>query len=663
MCSLGACSGLLGLAVGPASGQSLTPLGREYPIGASPRGDQMHSAVGLTASGGHLVWQDSILDAQGQGIGTLRLGSDLAGFGGIRRVNPTPQGDQVLPQVALLPDGGAAFVWVTSRGSLPGVYGRIRSAAGSFATDEFKVNRGSFSTTTVVMTNWPAYQNGVLATRPFAVTNIATETRGGFRDARVAVLSDGTVVFAYSCFRKSWNTTRQLVEQTSTVKGKQVLNSVLQPTTAYLDAMQDIFLCPFSSAGVKLRRDAPVNEFVPFNQREPAVAALSNGNLVVVWVSEQQVPNSASQPALVDIKARVFDSLCRPLGPEFRVNPVRGWCGEPAVSALGAASFTVVWSQYDLAGNGGWDVYGRVVNAANPAALEAATAAFRINEFTRGRQSVPQIATLGVNQMVVWTSAGQDGSDDGVFGRLLSRGELAGAELQVNNRVINKQVQPGVAADGANRFLVVWSSIVSGWTGFDLMGRAFQSEQPPAPLAAPTVAALGLDALSVSWAAPPYPSVARYEVFMDGAATPVVVSNTWWVASGLQPRSTHSFRVAYVLADGQRADPSPAGTGSTGAEVGSPNPPVVGSNVVSGGEPIDVGGGGEGPLRVDLRVTAVGRRLYWNTQAGGVYQVQSSRNLVSWSNVEGTRVAASASDSLDLTNQQAAAFFRVVRVK
>ena len=185
---------------------------------------------------------------------------------------------------------------------------------------------------------------------------------------------------------------------------------------------------------------------------------------------------------------------------------------------------------------------------------------------------------------------------------------------------------------------------------------------------AETVAALGLDALSVSWAAAPYPNVARYEVFMDGAATPVVVSNTWWVASGLQPQSTHSFRVAYVLADGQRADPSPAGTGSTGAEVGSPNPPVVGSNVVSGGEagvgqPIDLGGGGEGPLRVDLRVTAVGRRLYWNTQAGGVYQVQSSRNLVSWSNVEGTRVAASASDSLDLTNQQAAAFFRVVRVK
>jgi hypothetical protein len=658
--------GFLWAFCGVAHGQSLSPMGHEFPIASGAGGDQMNATVCLNGAGGYLAWQDNAVDGKGTGIGSIRLGPDFSESTGIKRINLSLPGDQILPEAAMLNDGGVAFVWASGRGAMAGIYARFRGADGRFTTGEIKVNRGSTIVTNVVPTVSQAYQNGAQIMRQFDLATVTTELRESFRDPGVAVLRDGNVIFVYSCFRKRWDNGQRLVDQTSLVKGRAVVNTVVQPTSAYLNAMQDVFIRPFSPAGTRLGADKPVNEFVTYNQRNPAVAALGNGNMVVVWVSEQQVPMSASQPALVDIKARVFDPLCKPLGPEFRVNGVRGLCGDPGVSALGADSFTVVWSQFELAGSGGWDVYGRVVNGANPAALEAGTPVFRINEYRRGRQSLPQIATLGVNQFVVWTSVGQDGSQEGVFGRLLSRGALAGSEMPINTRTISKQMQPCVAADGAGRFLVVWSSIANGWAGFDLMGRAYASTQPPATLPAPAVTGVDWGSLNVSWTAAPYLTVDRYELFVDGAATPVVLTNTSWLATGFTPVSTHSFRVAYVLSDGQRADPSAPGVGTTPDKVD----PLDAAQAAAGTGGSEQGGSGSvggdgsttGAPRVDLSVSPVGRRLHWSTQPGGVYQVQGSTDLVSWTTVGTPRTAASAGDALDLTNKQSAVFFRVIRL-
>ncbi len=630
----------------------------------------MTPALSLSAEGGYLAWQDNFIDGNGQGVGAQRLGSDFAPVMARVRVNNIIAGNQGWPQIARLTNGGQVFVWEAGRADFPGVYARFMGPLGAFLTPDIKVNRSSYSATNQVATNCIAWRNGVLTNRQFTFTQAITEVREAAREPAVICLPDGNVVVAYTCYRKVWSSGAELVNIVKLYGGQEVMHTKLQPTAdnGFQDRMQDVLIRRVAPTGKTLGKDVVVNEFLPYNQRNPALALLNNGNFVVVWVSEQQIPASPSQPALVDIKARVFNPLGQPLGPECRVNATRGWCGEPAVSALGRDGFTVVWTQFDQVGTNGWDVYGRVISASDPAALEPTTSAFLVNTYQRNRQSHPRIATAGANQLIVWTSMGQDGAYEGVFGRVLSRGELAGEEFRVNTRTISRQVQPCVASDGGNRFLVVWSSFVSGTTGFDLIGQAFVTTQPPAAPAAPVVTALGWARLQVSWLAASYPNVAFYQVYMDGAASPVLVTNnTSWVAEGLAPVTTHEFRVAYVLADGQYSDRSPPGVGTTLDKVDPADQAQADSGLAgaasSGADAMAGGTGGEAWLRLGINVSPLGQRLHWNTQAGAAYQVQSSTNLSVWNDVGAPRMAEGADDSLDLTNKQSAAFFRVIRLR
>jgi hypothetical protein len=74
--------------------------------------------------------------------------------------------------------------------------------------------------------------------------------------------------------------------------------------------------------------------------------------------------------------------------------------------------------------------------------------------------------------MAVWTSMGEDGDHEGVFGRYLLGGtQVSGPEFQVNTTTISRQMHPAVAWNG-NRFLVVWTSF-SGTSGFDLFGQMY----------------------------------------------------------------------------------------------------------------------------------------------------------------------------------------------
>lgn len=659
-------AGLLGALPGAVSGQALSKAGGEFALGRNLRGDQMSPALSLSPTGGYLAWQDNIVDGNGQGVGAQRLDGGFAPVMPGLRVNQIIAGNQLLPQVARLTNGGQVFVWEAGRADFPGVYARFMGPLGAFLTPDIKVNRSSYSATNLITTNWVAYRNGVLTNRQFTFTQATTEFREAARDPAVICLPDGNVVVAYACFRRAWNSSSDLVNVVKLYGGREVMHSKLQPTSGYLDSMQDVLIRRLSPSGKPVGKDQVANEFLPYNQRNPALALLNNGNFVVVWVSEQQVPMTPTQPALVDIKARVFNPLGQPLGPEFRVNATRGLCGEPAVSAVGPAGFTVVWTQFDLTGSGGWDVYARVLSASDPAALEPATDAFLVNTTQRNRQSRPRIAAAGANQLIVWTSMGQDGSYEGIYGRLLSRGQPAGEEFRVNSRTVSRQVQPAVASDGENRFLVVWSSFVSGTTGFDVVGQTFVTTQPPAAPAAPAVTALGWDRLEVSWAAA-YPNVESYQVYVDGAATPVQVTNTSWVAGGLAPVSTHEFRVAYVLAGGQYSDRSPPGVGTTldkeESVLSGQASPLPAGAAVGGAGAVAGGAGGEAFLRLGINVTPLGRRLHWNTQAGAVYQVQASTNLSAWNDVGAPRMAGGADDSLDVTNKQSAAFFRVIRVR
>ena len=68
-------------------------------------------------------------------------------------------------------------------------------------------------------------------------------------------------------------------------------------------------------------------------------------------------------------------------------------------------------------------------------------------------------------------------------------------------------------------------------------------------------------------------------------------------------------------------------------------------------------------LAVGIRSTEQGTLLTWKTKMGGVYQIQSSQDLNTWSDVGGFRFAPAESDSLVAPGVSANSYFRVNRIR
>src|SRR5258708_21599761 len=203
-----------------------------------------------------------------------------------------------------------------------------------------------------------------------------------------------------------------------------------------------------------------VNQFTDNNQRNPAIAALTNGNFVIAWVSETQTVSGVELflgAIRADIFARIFNRAGAPNEDEFLVNTSSDLCANPSVAGAADGGFTAAWSEQekyristngDLLSTNSWDVFARSFGGNG----SPENAAFRANTYTFGDQFGPKIATLGANQLVVWTSLGQDGSWEGVYGQLLVNGAPSATEFRVNTTTVSRQIHPAVASAGANRF-------------------------------------------------------------------------------------------------------------------------------------------------------------------------------------------------------------------
>jgi hypothetical protein len=596
---------------------SFAPDGGEFGIVGTLSGDQVYPHLSVKTTGGYLVWQDNITDGSGLGISARKLDSSLSATLSTFRVNQIGTNDQELPQVSVLNDGGAVFVWQGGVQGFQRIYARCLTAGGTWATT-----------------------NDVL---------VSTFTNSQ-KDAVVTTLTDGNVVVAWA------NAT---------------------------NSMRNVYAQRLSPTGQRLSSELLVNQYTDFNQRSPAIAALSDGRFVVVWISEQQRFENS-----VDVYARLYAPNGAPASSEFVVNSATNACANPTVAPSADGGFLVTWMEATpyAATNKTymqWDILARPVSAAGAGGLGVTRL---VNTHTYGDQIAPKVSANGTDYLVVWTSLGQDGSQEGVYGQFLSgSGALSGGEFRVNTTTPGFQKFPAVAADGGARFLTVWSSFVGGAGSVDLYAQRYVSTAQPlyAP-AAPYVSVLSSNALSVTWPVVQGYSVAHYEVYADGAATATVtVSNNWWTMTGLAPSSTHTFRLAYVLTDARRSPLSGVSSNTTYLAFSYFGIPIEWMSYYFGGNwplPGDDSDGdgvsnkdewlaGTNPtdassvLRVRLRPTAQGLYLDWNTQPGLMYQVQASASPGgAWVNVGGARFAAGTTDSM-YVGGGSAGFYRVVRLR
>ncbi len=600
---------------------NLPPQGGEFAIAGHLPGDQVRAQAALSASGGFIVFQDNATDGDGLGISAQLLDGSFSNTLGAFRVNEIGIGDQENPQVALLSKGGTVFVWQGGVSGFQKIYARYLTPTNTFATRDILVN---------------SYTNNQQI------------------NPVVSALPDGNVLVAWSSDGQDGD-------------------------------MLGIFARRLSSSGAPLGAEFQVNQFSSFNQRNPALAVLNNGNVAISWISEQQ-----QFARSVNVYGRLFKITGEPIGNEFLVDTLTSStniCASPALCGATNGGFTVVWAQKDLSQSAhGWEVLARPFNAngkplSNP---------LPVNTFTTGDQYAPKVAAVGANYLVTWTSVAQDGDREGVFAQYFSSDSTGlqpiGNEFGVNTTVISQQLYPTVASDGLNRFMVVWSSFVGGASSFDLYAQRYAIGQALTQPSPPYISALNSRQLSVTW--PPLAGLPldHYELLMDASTAPVVLTNNQWTADNLAMSSTHSFRLAYQLSNGLRSpwsDPASGNTWGLARNDGLPfdwlikyysndstqwpaaNADTDGDQAttleefLAGTNPTD----SMSSLRLQLLSTSQGWRLSWITQPGFIYQVQFSPNVNTWTNLGVPRFAAGVSDSVPVDGANSVAYYRIIRIR
>jgi hypothetical protein len=618
--------------------------GTVYAIAGLLPGDQVRPDVAVTTTGGFTVWQDNATDGNGLGVSAMRINGTLSGSGSSFRVNVQGAADQENPRVALLSGGGAVFVWQGGVETLnQHIYARFLSAGGTWLTT-----------------------NDVL---------VNTFTNNFQANPAVATLTNGNVIVVWDSFNEAGS-----------------------------GSMLDVYGRIFSPTGQPKTAEFLINQFTPYNQSAPTVAALANGGFVVAWVSEQERSAAAGNTALavssqlahasVDVYTRLYDGNGNPQGGESRVNSDFNPCADPDVAAGTDGGFVVTWAARDMTSPfvNGLDIYACTYSSAGVGGT-----VMQINSSRFGNQSTPRISAIGTDYFIVWMSVPPNISQAGVYGRFLrGNGSFVGGDFTVNTTTVNSQIQPVVASDGIGQFLVVWTDNGGASYGLDLFAQRYvSSQQPLAPLTAPFVYApftlnngVYQPQLVVSWPPVTGLSVSNYQVFVDSSTSPMIftISNAWTMtaANGLVASSTHSFIVKYLTTDGRLSPPSPSASGTTWSGInyyGIPyewltnyyglNIAAWPSNVnaplepggmslmnvfLSGGNPLD----SSTWLRTALSNTPQGLYLSWNTQPGFTYQVQAATTLGgAWSNSGTPRFAVGTSDSI-FVGHSLAGYYRVL---
>jgi hypothetical protein len=624
---LGLVVALPSLVLGQSTNYYASQAGEYAPAGTLP-GDQANPSLSLSPSGGFLVWQDNITDGNGLGISAIRLDSSFSPTLSSFRVNQQGTNDQENPQVALLTGGGAAFVWQGGPVSYQHIFARFLSASNLWITSDIQVNTAT------------DYQV----------------------DPAIAALANGNVIV-------TWGSRGQ----------------------DNADGFQGVYAQILSPTGQKVGTEFLVNQFTPHNQRTPSVAVFPNGNFIIAWVSEMETSSQAVDGSgnagagynSVDIFGRVFNSAGVAQGNEFRINTGTNTCANPSVAVASDGSYIVAWSQKDSVNlNNSWDIWARQFSSAGIGAANAQV----VNTQRYGDQYGPKVSSVGSDYLVVWTSMGQDGSREGVFGQFLQKdGSDAGGEQLMNTTVLNQQIFPAVASDGAGRFLVVWSSYVGVANGLDLYAQRYATTlQPLSPPGAPMVLPLDSYSISATWPFLAGFNVSYFELFVDGSTTPVTLTNNLWSSQNFNPGTTHTFQLAYVLADGRQSPSSAVASGTTwGRDANFDGLPddwetlYFGSNpanwpkspltlVAPGVTVLQVFLWGANPdnpntwLKQWISNTPQGYFLNWNTVPGAIYQVQTSTNLKNWTNLGSPRFEAGATDSLYL-GWSAGNYYQIVR--
>jgi hypothetical protein len=606
-------------AAGAVAHAEVARQGTEYVL-SRMSGDQIKPSVAIGTQGGVMAWEDNATDGDGQGVSAQLLTASGSVRGERFRINEIAAGDQQNVQSVMMADGATLFVWQGGKPGFQKVSYRVLAPNGTFRTKEIQLSPAG-----------------------------STDNRNPV----AAALPDGGAVLAW--------------------------------TSQGLDGhMAGVAVQRIDRNGVAAGSLIQANDYTAGNQRSPAIAA-TQGGFAVAWVSEWQ-----TGPERSDIYLRRYLNDGTPVGSISRANVGVEPASMPAVAGVGSEIW-VAWSriqdpatpiaQLSVTERSRWATYVRRFDSqGNPITSESP-----LSDQSKGDQTNVQFAVSSRDVMAIWSSTQMDGSGGA---RLFTLNGLPqGSAFVVNSITADEQLHPVAAASSDGTFVAAWTD----WRGLDdgmelAVQRFAPVAQPLAALPAPVVSGLSSWQVKATWAPVQGIDVARYEVAFDDGQV-FQTTQPFWESPDVLPSTLHKVQVAYVLPDGRRSAWSVSAEGkSWGKDANNDGLPddwqatYFGTQAMAWPKPnVDSDGdgvsdqneflGGTNPkdpndnLAVAIRSTEQGTSLTWKTKVGGIYQVQSSRDLRAWTDMGGYRFAPSDNDSLVAPGVSANSYFRVNRIR
>ncbi len=413
-----------------------------------------------------------------------------------------------------------------------------------------------------------------------------------------------------------------------------------------------------SITGVGLFAPFTVSSSVSGDQTYPQLAQAKGGNSLIVWRETTGGKASIRARALKPgLSTPSFANSGTVVSSKSGTLP-----SAPSVAALDDGTFVVAWTS-DQADGDRFGVLAQHVGGSG----ELLGTNFVVTQTFKASQRNPVVAPLsGTTYAIGWISESQrfDKSADFMGRTFSTSGNALTDEFRLNSGT-NICSAPNLVGVPGGGFVAAWverdhGDSASLWSvstrSFDAVGNSSApalsvASDPSHNANGPKMAVAGNNVL-LSWQ---YQGAASRDVRPFGQFLTI----TGAVDGDAFPLST------VPLID--ESVPTVASTGAdqfVAAWTGFKNV-NLGSEVLLRRFTRSSGGTTTFPQPVIASAIPTGGKVHlsWPTVAGGAYQVSSSTNLKSWANSGAERVASGTADSLDLSPDSTARFFRVIRTR
>ena len=421
-----------------------SPVGGESLVNSTTSGDQANASVTALSGGGWVVTWESP-DSDGSGVYYQQYDSSGNVVVSETQVNTTQTGDQTLPAVTGLADGGYIVTWLSGTSAYTQRYDASGNAVGGetalsgvydgYYPEVVALPDGGYlaafntygldgSDSGVAIQRYDASGNAVSG-----VVQVNSYTSGSQGIAAVAVLSDGGYVVSWhsdGVDGDSWGISAQIFNADGSKRGGEIL----------------------------------VNSNQTYSEVYPSVTGLDDGGFVVGWLDANGY----------DTKIQRFDAGGHPVGAETLLGSSAGTSYYPDLTTLNDGTVVATWQRTGADGSGyaieaqaltlPEDVPPLSGSDATPPDTGDGTAPYQVNTTTLGVQQDPAVTYLDNGGYVItWRSDGQDGDEGGIYAqRYDAFGEAVGTEFRINQNTIGDQQQPEITAFAGGGFVVTWQS-------------------------------------------------------------------------------------------------------------------------------------------------------------------------------------------------------------